>query len=185
MVWWALTLVFLTFHLGCVQPLPTIVRARLAFLTVWPPFILDRKGTSNFHFLAITTFLRVTLGRCGSRGPCLCHLCQRVQHRWSHILRALRANILDWLKVTRTLFFKGLPCLQESLMKHGNTPTRHCKYSAGICQRLSNSSEHLKNCQRFSNSLKHSSMLVKFHTQTLNLNFWTVHCSEPSVIGLQ
>ena len=54
-----------------------------------------------------------------------------------------RANILNLLKTARILFYKGLPWLQESSMKHGNTPTPHCKYSAGTCQRLSNSQKHL------------------------------------------
>ena len=137
-----------------------------------------------------TTFLRVTLGRCGSRGPCLCHLCQRVQHRWTHILRDQTLNLL---KVTRILFFKGLPCLQESLMKHGSTPTRHCKYSAGTCQRLSNINNcqsfpnrlnHLNNCQRLPNSLKHSPMLVTYtdiKSKLLNCPLFRTICYWPPV----
>ena len=45
--------------------------------------------------------------------------------------------------------------------------------------------KQFKTFKELPTSLKQSSMLVKFHTQTLNLNFWTVHCPEPSVIGLQ
>ena len=146
-----------------------------------------------------TTFLRVTLGRCGSRGPCLCHLCQRVQHRWSHILRAqtLEEQIYWNCQVIRILFLKGLSWLQESLMKHGNTPTRHCKYSAGTCQRFSNSSKHLKNCQRLPtclnhlknyqklpNSMKHSPMLVTYtdiKSELLNCPLFRTICYWPPV----
>lgn len=68
---------------------------------------------------------------------------------YSESSNSWRADILNFLKVTRILFFKGLPYLQESLMKHGSTPTLHCKYSAGICQRLSNILKHLDIAKQF------------------------------------
>ena len=119
MVWWALTLVFLIFHLDCRQPIPKIVRA---WLTAWPPFILDQKGTSNSHFLAIAmfncAFLIITNVDNFSKGysrslwltrtlpmpPMSTSTAQVISY--SEGSNSWTANILNLLEVTRTLFFQ-------------------------------------------------------------------------------